>query len=246
MNETLNLLKNHSSVRNFKSRAIPEEQVNEIFKAANQTSSFSLLQAVSIIRVTDTSVRKKIMKLSGNQNYIEEASEFWIFCSDFNRNHKIAPNVDLTYVEFLQIGAVDVGLMAQNTLTAAESLGLGGVFIGGIRLNIEEVTALLDLPEYVVPLMGVCIGYPATEKPQLKPRLPQNIVMHNNKYNDFNMEAIEEYDKQMKKYYENRPVVAPFTVKKVKGWSEHIEDHLERSIQPNMLEYLNKQGYAKK
>ncbi|ANR67363.1 oxygen-insensitive NADPH nitroreductase [Staphylococcus equorum] len=246
MNETIKLLKQHSSIRNFENKAIPEEQVNEIFKAANQTSSFSLLQAVSIIRVTDSSLRKKIMELSGNQNYIEEASEFWIFCSDFNRNHKIAPNVDVTYAEFLQIGAVDVGLMAQNTLTAAESLGLGGVFIGGIRLNIEEVTALLDLPEYVIPLTGLCIGYSAGEKPQSKPRLPKKIVMHDNNYNAFNIEDIEDYDEEMKNYYENRPIIAPFTVKKVKGWSEHIEEHLQRSIQPNMLEYLNKQGYAKR
>ncbi|WHI60579.1 hypothetical protein PYH69_02825 [Mammaliicoccus lentus] len=50
----------------------------------------------------------------------------------------------------------------------------------------------------------------------------------------------------MKKYYENRPIRAPFTAKKVKGWSDHIDDHLERSIQPNMLSYLNKQGYAVK
>ena len=35
MNETIDLLKNHSSIRNFENKAIPEEQVNEIFKAAN-------------------------------------------------------------------------------------------------------------------------------------------------------------------------------------------------------------------
>jgi len=44
----------------------------------------------------------------------------------------------------------------------------------------------------------------------------------------------------------DRPVKAPSTVKKVKGWKDHIEDHLERSRQLFMLEYLNKQGFAKK
>lgn len=51
---------------------------------------------------------------------------------------------------------------------------------------------------------------------------------------------------EMTKYYENRPVRAPFTVRTVKGWSDHIQDHLERSILPNMLNHLNTQGYAKK
>ncbi|HDH4650250.1 TPA: oxygen-insensitive NADPH nitroreductase [Staphylococcus aureus] len=245
MNETISLLQNHSSVRHFENKIIKEEEINEIFKAANQSSSFSLLQSVSIIRITDKFVRKEIMKLSGNQKYIEEAAEFWIFCSDFNRNHKIAPNVDITYTEFLQIGLFDAGLMAQNALTAAESLELGGVFIGGIRLNVEKLTDLLGLPEYVIPVVGLCIGHPASTTPQLKPRLPQKVVMHDNQYKPFNIKDIKEYDNEMKKYYENRPVMAPFTVKKVKGWSEHIEDHLERSIQPNILEYLNNQGYAK-
>lgn len=246
MNETINLLQNHSSVRKFKNKPLTDEQVNHIFKSANQASSFSLLQAVSIIRITDEDTRKAIMELSGPQSYIQEASEFWIFVSDFNRNHQIAPNVDITYTEFLQIGAVDVGLMAQNAMIAAESMGLGGVYIGGVRLNIEKLSELLELPKYVIPLVGLCIGYPAEEKAQLKPRLPKEVVMHHNKYEEFSLEDIEDYNQEMKKYYENRPIRAPFTAKKVKGWSDHIDDHLERSIQPNMLSYLNKQGYAVK
>ncbi len=246
MNGTINLLQNHSSVRKFKNKPLTDEQVNHIFKSANQASSFSLLQAVSIIRITDEDTRKAIMELSGPQSYIQEASEFWIFVSDFNRNHQIAPNVDITYTEFLQIGAVDVGLMAQNAMIAAESMGLGGVYIGGVRLNIEKLSELLELPKYVIPLVGLCIGYPAEEKAQLKPRLPKEVVMHHNKYEEFSLEDIEDYDQEMKKYYENRPIRAPFTAKKVKGWSDHIDDHLERSIQPNILSYLNKQGYAVK
>ncbi len=244
MNETIKLLQNHSSVRSFENKQLTEEQINHIFNSANQTSSFSLLQAVSIIRITDKEVRNKLMKLSGDQTYIGEAAEFWVFCSDFNRNHQIAPEVDISYTEFLQIGAVDVGLMAQNALTAAESMGLGGVYIGGIRLNIEEISELLELPKYVIPLVGLCIGHPAEEKAPLKPRLPQEVVMHNNKYEDFDVEDIKTYDEQMRAYYESRPITAPFTARKIKGWSDHIDDHLARSIQPDMLNYLNKQGYA--
>ncbi|PNZ59277.1 oxygen-insensitive NADPH nitroreductase [Staphylococcus casei] len=246
MNDTIKLLQNHSSVRKFKNKAIPEEQVNHIFKAANQASSFSLLQAVSIIRITDKQTRKAIMELSGHQSYIQEASEFWIFCSDFNRNHQIAPDVDIAYAEFLQIGAVDVGLMAQNAMVAAESLGLGGVYIGGVRLNIEKISDLLQLPEYVIPLVGLSMGYPDEEKAPLKPRLPQSIVMHHNQYEPFDVAHIESYDEEMKQYYENRPIKAPFIARKIKGWSDHIDDHLARSIQPNMLAFLNKQGYVRK
>ncbi|CAM3992619.1 oxygen-insensitive NADPH nitroreductase [Saccharibacillus endophyticus] len=246
MNDTLKLLQNHASVRSYTSQPLTEEQRSAIFQAANQTSSFSLLQAVTIMRITEQDLRKKVMHLCVDQPYIEEAAEFWIFCADFNRNHQIAPDVDLSYVEFLLIGSFDAGLMAQNALTAAESMGLGGVYIGAVRANIEKLTDLLNLPTHVVPLVGLCMGYPAEEKPGLKPRLPQSMMMFENQYQPVDKDQLEAYDRQMRDYYQNRPVSAPFSVKKIKGWTDHIADHLERSQMPSMLEYLNKQGFAKK
>lgn len=246
MNNTIELLHNHTSFRSYTSQPLTEEQIDAIFQAANQTSSFSLLQAVSIIRITDPVLRKKLRHLCVDQPYIEEAAEFWVFCADFNRNHEIAPDVDIEYIEFLLIGSFDAGLMAQNALTAAESLGLGGVFIGGVRANISELSDVLNLPKYVIPLVGLCIGNPAGDKPELKPRLPQSMVLLDNQYQPMDQEKLAIYDETMLKYYENRPTRAPFTVKKVKGWSDHIQDHLERSIQPQMMAYLNKQGFAKK
>lgn len=246
MNETISLLHNHASVRSFTNKPLTEEQREAIFKAASQTSSSSLLQAVSIIRITNPDLRKKVMQLSMDQPYIEEAAEFWIFCADFNRNHQIAPVVDIEYIEFLLVGTFDAGLMAQNALTAAESMGLGGVFIGAVRANINELSDLLKLPKYVIPLVGLCLGTPAGDKPELKPRLPQSMVLQENQYQPLDQEKLAIYDEAMLRYYESRPVMAPFTVKKVKGWSDHIQDHLQRSTLPQMMNYLNKQGYAKK
>nr|WP_240342923.1 hypothetical protein [Paenibacillus sp. ALJ109b] len=131
-------------------------------------------------------------------------------------------------------------------LTAAESMGLGGVFIGGVRANIEELSDVLGLPKYVIPLVGLCIGSPGGDKPELKPRLPQSMVLLENQYQPFDQDNLAFYDETMLKYYENRPIRAPFTVKKVKGWSDHIQDHLQRIVLPQMMNYLNKQGFAKK
>ncbi|MGP0791023.1 nitroreductase NfsA, partial [Escherichia coli] len=76
---------------------------------------------------------------------------------------------------------VDTAMMAQNALIAAASLGLGGVYIGGLRNNIEAVTKLLKLPQHVLPLFGLCLGWPA-DNPDLKPRLPASILLHENSY----------------------------------------------------------------
>ena len=105
--------------------------------------------------------------------------------------------------------------MAQNALTAAESLGLGGVYIGGVRANITELTEVLNLPKHVVPLVGLCIGYPSGEKPGLKPRLPQSMVMFENQYQPLDEEKLVTMTNRcvnINKIVQN----APFTVKKVR------------------------------
>jgi nitroreductase len=90
-----------------------------------------------------------------------QAAEFWVFCADFNRNLQICPDAQLGLAEQLLLGCVDTAILAQNALVAAESLGLGGVYIGGLRNNIEAVTELLKLPQHVLPLFGLCLGWPA-------------------------------------------------------------------------------------
>jgi len=79
-----------------------------------------------------------------------------------------------------------------------------------------------------------------------QPRLPQSMVLFENQYQSLDQDKLATYDEAMLKYYENRSTKAPFSVKKVKGWSDHIQDHLQRSINPQVLDYLKKQGFAKK
>lgn len=101
------------------------------------------------------------------------------------------------------LGVVDTAMMAQNALTAAESLGLGGVYIGGLRNNIEAVTELLKLPQHVLPLFGLCLGWPA-DNPDLKPRLPASILVHENNYQPLDKDALAQYDEQLAEYYLTR------------------------------------------
>lgn len=103
-------------------------------------------------------LREELVTLTGGQKHVAQAAEFWVFCADFNRHLQICPDAQLGLAEQLLLGVVDTAMMAQNALTAAESLGLGGVYIGGLRNNIEAVTKLLKLPQHVLPLFGLCLG----------------------------------------------------------------------------------------
>lgn len=238
MTPTIELICAHRSIRAFTPQAISEEQRNAIIRAAQAASSSSFLQCTSIIRVTDHNLRQSLVEASGGQKYVAQAAEFWVFCADFHRNQAICPEAQLGFAEQLLLGSVDTAIMAQNALTAAESLGLGGVYIGGLRNNISRVTELLELPKHVLPLFGLCLGHP-DQQPELKPRLPVGIIMHENHYQPLNRALLAEYDAHIEAYYEART-----DNKKHANWSEQISATVAKESRPFILEYLHKQGWA--
>jgi len=238
MTPTIELLCAHRSIRHFTDQPITQEQREAIIASAQATSSSSFLQCSSIIRVTDPAMREQLVTLTGGQQHVAQAAEFWVFCADFNRNLQICPDAQLGLAEQLLLGVVDTALMAQNAFTAAESLGLGGVYIGGIRNHIEAVGELLQVPKYVLPLFGLCLGWPA-DKPDLKPRLPAALVVHENHYQPVDNALLEEYDEQIANYYLTRD-----SNTRRDTWTDHIRRTIIKENRPFILDYLHKQGWA--
>ena len=101
---------------------------------------------------------------------------------------------------------IDATLAAQNATTAAESLGLGTVYIGGIRNQPEQVAKTLQLPPHLFAVFGLCVGYPDLAKlAAVKPRLPQAAVLHRETYNLAGQDAaITEYNEVMQQFYESQ------------------------------------------
>ncbi|MBJ3816353.1 oxygen-insensitive NADPH nitroreductase [Shimwellia pseudoproteus] len=240
MTPTIDLLLAHRSVRRFTDQPISDAQREAIFASARATSSSSFLQCSAIIRITDSTLRARLAELAGPQQHVAQAAEFWIFCADFNRHLQICPGAQLGWTEQLLLGAVDTAMMAQNALTAAESLGLGGVYIGGVRNHIAEVTALLGLPKFVLPLFGLCLGWPA-EKPDLKPRLPQSLVVHENHYQPLDRAVLQQYDDEVADYYQRRG-----SNTRQDTWSDHIRRTIIKESRPFILDYLHQQGWAER
>lgn len=237
MTATIDLLCQHRSIREFTDEPLTQLQRDEIVRAAQSASSSSFLQCTSIIRITDTAMRAKLAEYAANQAFVAQAPEFWVFCADFNRHQQISPEAKLGYAELLLIGCVDTSIMAQNALVAAESMGLGGVYVGGLRNNIAKVTELLNIPQHVLPLFGMCLGHPA-QNPEIKPRLPATIVMHENAYQPLNKAELAQYDRELSEYYQKRS-----TNNREETWSHHVKESLGKEKRPFMLEYLHKQGW---
>lgn len=238
MTPTIDLLRHHRSIRHFTDAPISDQQREAIIAGAQGASSSSFLQCTSIIRITDPQMREQLVPLTGGQQHVAQAAEFWVFCADFNRHLQICPQAQLGLAEQLLLGVVDTALMAQNALIAAESLGLGGVYIGGLRNNIDAVTELLQLPKHVLPLFGLCLGWPADD-PQVKPRIPPAMLVHENHYQQLDQQVLAQYDEQLADYYLSRG-----SNTRRDTWSDHIRRTIIKESRPFILDYLHKQGWA--
>lgn len=158
MTPTIELICGHRSIRHFTDEPISEAQREAIINSARATSSSSFLQCSSIIRITDKALREELVTLTGGQKHVAQAAEFWVFCADFNRHLQICPDAQLGLAEQLLLGVVDTAMMAQNALIAAESLGLGGVYIGGLRNNIEAGRNCLNYRSMFCRCLGCALA----------------------------------------------------------------------------------------
>ncbi|MDK4529117.1 oxygen-insensitive NADPH nitroreductase [Kingella kingae] len=235
----------HRSIRKFSDEPISTEMFDAIIHAGQMASTSSFMQAVSIVRVTDRAIRAQIREVCANayqgklgHHYVENCAEFLVFCVDTARHTQLVPDAQIEWTEVLLTGAVDVGIFSQNVLLAAESLGLGGVFIGSLRNDMTTISKLLDLPHGVMPMVGMCLGHPAQE-PVQRPRLPVTVVVSENRYRPASADELAQYDEVVHQYYLTRSNMDL-------TWSQQIAANLRGEVRPNALAYLQSQGFAKK
>ena len=245
MNQIIDLLTEHRSIRKFTSASIDAALFLRLIQAGQAAASSSFLQGVTIMRVTDPNKRAAFKEITGGQAYVEAAPEFLVFCADLSRpmrcctEHGGSPSEGLT--EHFIIATVDVALYAQNVAVAAESAGLGICYIGAIRNDAARSAELLGLPQQVYPVFGMCIGWP-DQDPEVKPRLPVSVVLKENSYSiDGEAEAIAAYDEEMRTYYATRSANI-----KIQGWSEQMAGLLGKESRLHMRPFLESKGFLKR
>ena len=206
-NETLQTILSHRSVRGFLPEPVSDAQLELLLAAAQSASTSSNLQVWSVIAVRDPGRKDRIATLAGNQQFIREAPLLLIWLADLNRIESIAADrqtkVEATgYLEAFVLGVVDATLAAQTALIAAESMGLGGVYIGAMRNKPEEVAAELNLPPNVFAVYGMSLGYPDPAKETgIKPRLPRQVVLHQEQYDPaLKRDVIESYNRVAREF----------------------------------------------
>lgn len=241
-NEVAPLIKSHRSIRKYKDEPIPDVVLNDILTAGQWAPTSNNFQAYSIIVIKDYESKKKVSELSKGQLWIETCPVFLVFCIDYYRLNlaceKNGISFDIDQLDNLIVGCVDTTLAVENVYLAARSFGLGGVMIGAIRNNIEQLSELLKLPRYVIPLVGMALGYP-DENPQQKPRMPLRGVAHNEFYHiEDAISALKEYEAISEEYYSKRT-----NGERTEGWSKIISNHFTKQKRPHMKGFIVRQGF---
>lgn len=202
MNQTIDLMRAHSSVRRFTEEPLVEEDLTAIIDAGRAASSWKNFQSYSIICIRSQEKKQALYDLTP-QPAILQAAVVLLFVGDHHRASKAAhlygEGFDARGSENLLISSVDASLAGQNTLLAAESLGYGGVFIGMIRHRARDIAELFHLPAYTYPVFCLALGRPAQHHP-VKPRLAREAVVFDEVYQEQGTDVIEAYDQVQKDY----------------------------------------------
>lgn len=186
--------------RRYSDRRVPDALIRLLLAAAFSASSKSDFQQASVIWLKDRARRDRLAALFPDMPWIGAAPVFLVFLGDARRLEKLGemrghkqPNGAL---EGFFNATVDAALALQTCILAAETLGLGTCPISVLRNQIAEVGDILELPDKVFPVAGLCLGYPA-QTGFISMRLPMEATVHIDRYDESGLAAaVDGYDRR--------------------------------------------------
>jgi nitroreductase len=189
--EALAALNERSVCRKYLEKPVPEAAVRLLCASALAAPTKSDLQQATIVRLADPAQRAAVCALLPGSPWLARAPELFVFCADgfrlrrlFARRGVEFPN---EHLDAFFNAAVDAGIALSAFVSAAELAGLGTCPISQIRDHVERIDELLGLPDWVVPVAGLALGYPAAKEP-LSARLSLSATVHTDRYG---VEAVE-------------------------------------------------------
>lgn len=187
-------MKNRRTIRKYKQDDVPAALLNELLEESFRASTMGNMQLYSVVVTRDAEMKSRLAPAHFNQPMVTSAPVVLTFCADFNRfskwceQRKAVPGYK-NFISFLN-AATDALLVTQNFCTLAEEAGLGICYLGTTIYNPDQIIDLLELPELVVPVATITVGYP-DECPEQPDRLPVQGIIHEEKYHDYTPSMID-------------------------------------------------------
>ena len=195
------------TIRKYADREVGEQLLNRLFTEAARTQTMGNLQLYSVIVTRDQDMKKKLAPAHFNQPMVTEAPVVLTICADFNRtsvwarNRKAEPGYD-NFLSFIN-AATDALLFTQTLCNLMDEEGLGYCYLGTTVYMPQMIIDTLQLPQLVMPVATLTVGWPA-EEPPLSDRLATASFIHSETYHDYTPEDIDTYYKDKEQLPENR------------------------------------------
>jgi len=206
-NLVLETLFNRRSIRAFEDRPLKAETRELILKATLRAPTAGNMMLYSILEISDLQLKMELARSCDNQPFIAKAPMVWIFLADWQRwfdafihagarefSKSLEKEFRLPGEGDMLLACSDALIAAQQSVIAAESLGVGSCYIGDIIENFEFHQKLLDLPLYTVPICMLVYGYPTPQQKArpLTSRFDPQFVLHTNRYQRLSANQLDE------------------------------------------------------
>ena len=238
------------SCRNFLTTPVPDDLLAVLCAVAFASPTKSDLQQRDAVILRDAEQRARLAALVPGQNWVQTAPLIVVFCGNNRRQRLLHEwrNVPFAndHLDAFFNATADAAIALGAFVTAAEALGLGCCPISAVRNEAAAVSELLVLPDYVFPVAGLAVGYPAS-KPTISPRLPLQVTCHENIFAECNLsEAVELYDRDRARVqpYANQRFEEEFGTHPSYCWSEDKVRQYSKPERETFGAFVRSKGFS--
>ena len=180
-----NYWRERRTIRKYSDREVSDTMLEDIIEKASHAPTTGNMQLYSVIISRDRDKLNELAPAHFNQPAATGAPLLLTFCADFNRfcHWCDISDADHGYDNFqsFMTAVIDTVIFTQQFVTIAERQGLGCCYLGTTTYNAPMIAATLQLPERVIPVCTISVGWPAGEG-ALSDRLPAKAIIHRERY----------------------------------------------------------------
>lgn len=194
------------SIRKYQRKEVDNELINKLLGQSEHTQTMGNLQLYSVVITHSDEQKRKLAPAHFHQPMVTQAPAVLTFCADFRRTsswaecRKAQPGYD-NFLSFVN-AATDTLLYCQTFCNLAEEAGLGLCFLGTTLYNPKSIIDTLQLPRLVMPVATITLGWP-DETPELSDRLPLSAIIHDEIYQDYTPERVDQFYQEKESLPEN-------------------------------------------
>jgi nitroreductase len=240
----------HRVHRDFLDQPVEPALLRLLCACALSAPSKSDLQQADILVVHEQAQRQSVIALMPDMPWLKDAPVLLVFLANGGRTPQLArmrgkpfPN---DHLDLLFNAAVDSAIVMTTFMRAAAAVGLGCCPLSAIRDHADRVSDVLALPERVIPVAGLCAGWPA-KAGRITPRLGLETTLHQDRYRQGDLDQqIDAYDRRRAatQPYRRQRAVERFGEADFYGWSQDKARQYAEPLRQDFGAFVRAKGFC--